>query len=47
LDLSEETLDELAALDAEFFAYPHDLTELLFAYVSRHPEEFGPLPEPD
>jgi hypothetical protein len=23
--------------------YPHDLTELLFAYVCLHPEEFGAL----
>jgi len=23
------------------------LTDLLFAYVSRHPEEFGDLPNPD
>ena len=45
-DLSDETLKELDALDAEFFAYPHDLTELLFAYVSTHPEEFGMLPQP-
>jgi len=40
-DFSDETLDELASLDDEFTAYPHDLTELLFAYVSAHPEEFG------
>ena len=46
-DFSGETLDDLESLDAEFFAYPHDLTELLFAYVSSHPEEFGALPAPD
>jgi hypothetical protein len=45
-DLADETLEELSALDAEFFAYPHDLTELLFAYVSTYPEEFGMLPQP-
>lgn len=45
-DFSEETLEELEALDNEFFAYPHDLTELLFAFVSLHPEEFGVLPHP-
>ena len=39
-------VEELEALDTEFFAYPHDLTELLFTYVSIHPEEFGTLPEP-
>lgn len=35
--------EALSQLDEEFFAYPHDLTELLFAYVSGHPDEFGPL----
>jgi hypothetical protein len=45
-DFSEETLEELEALDTEFLAYPHDLTELLFTYVSIHAEEFGALPEP-
>jgi len=44
---SEETLQELDALDTEFIGYPHDLTELLFAYVSAHPEEFGILPQPN
>ena len=44
---SDDVLDELETFDAEFFAYPHDLTELLFAYVSQHPQEFGTLPEPD
>jgi len=43
----DETADELNGLDEEFFGYPHDLTKLLFAYVSKHPEEFGELPEPD
>jgi hypothetical protein len=46
-DFSEEILAELEPLDQEFFAYPHNLTDLLFAYVSAHPEEFGTLPEPD
>jgi hypothetical protein len=46
-DLCEDALDELEALDGEFTAYPHDLTDLLFAYVSRHPDEFGTLPQPD
>ena len=40
-DFTDEVLDKLGALDQEFFSYPHDLTELLFQYVSRHPEEFG------
>jgi hypothetical protein len=43
----EEILAELEPLDQEFFAYPHNLTDLLFAYVSAHPEEFGTLPKPD
>lgn len=46
-DFSEETLKKLAALDREFSRYPDNLTELLFAYVSRFPTEFGELPTPD
>ena len=46
-EFSDETVNELENLDAEFFAYPHDLTELLFAFVSRHPDEFGTMPQPD
>jgi Domain of unknown function (DUF4375) len=46
-DFSVETGDKLEALDQEFFQYPHDLTQLLFTYVSKHPEEFGEIPEPD
>ena len=44
---SDETEDKLDALDKEFYRYPHNLTELLFAYVAKHPEEFGELPKPD
>jgi hypothetical protein len=33
----------LFQLDEEFFAYPYNLTELLFAYVSDHPDEIGSL----
>ena|SRR5579864_2438669 len=40
-DFSDETMDKLDELDQEFFAYPHNLTDLLFAFVSTHPEEFG------
>jgi hypothetical protein len=39
----EEALDEL---EDEFMAYPHNLTDLLFAYVSKHPEEFGRVAQP-
>jgi hypothetical protein len=46
-DFSDEVDEKLDALSEEFFGYPHDLTKLLFAYVSKHPEEFGELPEPD
>lgn len=45
--LSGETREELESLDSEFFGYPHDLTQLLFAYVSKNPDEFGALPQPD
>lgn len=46
-EFPDEVLEKLKALTQEFFSYPHDLTELLFAYVSDHPEEFGALPRPD
>ena len=46
-DFSDETLQRLEPLDQEFFGYPHDLADLLFAYVSEHPEEFGVIPKPD
>ena len=44
-DFSDEIIEKLEPLDQEFFAYPHSLTDLLFAYVSKHPEEFGPIAE--
>jgi hypothetical protein len=47
VEFSDQTEDELNALDGEFYQYPHNLTDLLFAYVAKHPEEFGPLPKPD
>jgi hypothetical protein len=46
-DFSDEVLEKLEPFDQEFFSYPHNLTELLFAYVSQHPQEFGELPRPD
>ena len=46
-DFSEEVVEQLATLDNEFFGYPHNLTDLLFAYVSKHPEEYGKLPIAD
>jgi uncharacterized protein DUF4375 len=45
-DFSDEIVEKLEPLDQEFFAYPHNLTDLLFAYVSQHPEEFGTLSKP-
>ena len=46
-EFSDETLEHLNELDQEFFSYPHNLSDLLFNYVSVHPEEFGALPMPD
>jgi Domain of unknown function (DUF4375) len=43
---SKEVRNSLELLDQEFFEYPHNLTDLLFAYASEHPEEFGALPKP-
>jgi hypothetical protein len=34
----EELLSEL---DSKFYSYPDDLTDLLFAFVAKHPDEFG------
>src|SRR5271155_2857768 len=45
-DFSDEILEGLEPLDQEFFAYPHSLTDLLFAFVCQHPGEFGTLPKP-
>lgn len=42
---SDAILEKLESLDQEFFAYPNDLTDLLFNYVSERPEEFGILSE--
>jgi len=46
-EFSAETEKKLDLLDREFYQYPHNLTELLFAFVSKHPEEFGELPKPN
>ena len=47
VDFSDEVLGKLEQLDQEFYSYPHNLTDLLFNYVSMHPEEFGDLDEAD
>jgi hypothetical protein len=44
-----ESLDSAAreaveALDQDFFTYPDNLTNLLFAHVAAHAEAFGPVP---
>jgi hypothetical protein len=42
---SEEALSAaLSEIDTKFYAYPDKLTELLFAFVTKHPDEFGPTP---
>ena len=46
-DFSGEVLEKLEPIDQEFFSYPHNLTDLLFAYASQHPEVFGTLPKAD
>ena len=43
--LPETAREELDALDQEFFAYPDNLTELLFAYVAARRDTFGRIPE--
>ena len=43
-DFPEETEARLNDLDRQFYLYPDNLTELLYAYVAAHPEEFGELP---
>jgi hypothetical protein len=36
--------DQLNDLDAEFYNYPDDLTDLLYKYISENPAAFGPIP---
>jgi Domain of unknown function (DUF4375) len=42
-DLGEEEELRLSELDEEFDACPDNLTDLLHAYVVKHPEAFGPV----
>ena len=35
------TSGDTSTIDKEFMAYPDNLTELLFEYVTSHPEAFG------
>ena len=46
-DFSIEIQDSLDILDNKFYKQPDNLTQLLFAFVSDHPEEFGKQPKPD
>jgi hypothetical protein len=39
--LGTDVQDALDMLDQEFFAYPDNLIDLLFAYVRAHPHVFG------
>lgn len=41
--LGSEAGDKLNDLNSEFFAYPDNLTELLFDYVRSNPNVFGPI----
>lgn len=41
LEVGEEMLEEH---DSQFYSYPDDLTELLFAFVAKNPSEFGEVP---
>ena len=42
--LPKPVVAQFKSLDDRFFAYPDDLTELLFAFVAAHPEVFGATP---
>jgi len=42
LSANQESI--LSSLDSEFFSYPDDLTELLFAFVAARPQVFGDVP---
>lgn len=45
--LPDLTSEKISALDDRFFAYPDNLTELLFDFVAAHPNAFGPIPAKD
>jgi hypothetical protein len=40
----DEDCGGLETLDQRFYAYEEDLTELLFAFVRKYPDIFGPAP---
>ena len=39
--LNADAREKLETLSSEFYAYPDNLTELLYQYVESHPETFG------
>lgn len=41
--LGKSGRDELNALTSEFFEYPDNLSDLLYSFVSQHPETFGAI----
>lgn len=40
----EDDEELLEPFDSKFYAYPDDITALLFAFVAKHPNEFGAIP---
>lgn len=44
LALNEDARESLEMLDSEFYAYPDNLTKLLYQYVGSYPETFGLIP---
>jgi hypothetical protein len=46
-NFSDDILGQLAGLDKQFFTYPDNLTDLLFDFVSKYPDEFGVMPVPN
>lgn len=42
--LGDDALPRLEEIDSDFFGYPDNLTDLLFAFVAQHPSAFGPIP---
>ncbi|MBX3414053.1 MAG: DMP19 family protein [Pirellulales bacterium] len=47
LALSEDAEEEFDSLDEEFFEYPDNLTELLYAYVRQHQSEIAGVDKVD
>ncbi len=43
-NFSDETYRSLEPLDQQFVGYPHNLTDLLYSFVAKHPDEFGAVP---